>query len=128
MAIRDAVAEVLKCKPHELVHKENSLTENGFKNICVKFRLFGCRVVFMSRFFEASPGLRTRSPLTLTPGWWPLEVFKTKKLVDRMTFESMIHGLTVLFDGCVDTPCQTANWPQDNPSSHHLPGPPLCQV
>lgn len=86
------LSKVLKCKPHELVQKENSLTENGFKNICIKFRLFGGRIVFMSRFFEVPRDTlqpRTRNRI------WGLGTFHPSSLpLDNLVRGIWIEGLS----------------------------------
>jgi len=79
LAIRNTVAEMVRCKPHELTQKNYSLTENAFKTLCVQFRLFGGKTAFAGRFFQA---------------------FKIRmRHHDKLTFEGLIEGLTTLFDG-----------------------------
>jgi len=76
-AMRDACAEAVRCKVHELVHPVNMLTENMFKAIVKTFRLFGCCFGLASQFFH----------------------FACDKRTERLSFSQLIAGLSVIFDG-----------------------------
>jgi len=50
---RDAAAQMVGCKVHELGSPLNALNECKIKNLCNKFGLFGARSVMISRFYYA---------------------------------------------------------------------------